>query len=97
MNIRIQESPVGLPKMELKLPGETSFSLLRSDQEKRTNGNLSERARAELEAAERTKAAEAAERNKILCAPKAADDYEDRVKMIITKELAKEKVTMFFC
>ena len=26
-------------------------------------------------------------------APKASDDYEDRVKMIITAELAKEKVT----
>ena len=37
------------------------------------------------------------ERNKILCAPKAADDYEDRVKMIITTELAKEKVVLRDC
>ena len=32
---------------------------------------------------------------KVLGAPKSSDDYEDRVKMIITKELAKEKVLVF--
>jgi len=81
---------LGLPKMELKLPDPsvttTSYTISRSE-DRRYQGqpppdSLDSRSRAELDAAER---------NKILCAPKAADDYEDRVKMIITKELAKEK------
>jgi hypothetical protein len=29
-----------------------------------------------------------------MAAPRATDDYEDRVKMIITTELAREKVTL---
>ena len=79
--------------MEIKLSGESPFSLLRSDE--RVNGH------AERSADSRSRSADPSTElvDRKVSAPKASDDYEDRVKMIIHAELAKEKVgsSFFLC
>ena len=77
--------------MELKLPGEGAFSLLRSDE--RVNGHHSSAATGDARSRSAELVGEKVDRKVV--APKAGDDYEDRVKMIIHAELAKEKVEKF--